>query len=191
MRPNESFVAQPVRSLQTMLRVIAQDDPRLPTVTPDGIYGPTTTNAVASFQRLYGIPSTGVTDQATWDQIVVVYEPALVRVGKAEPIEILLEPGQIIVLGERNPYIYLTQAMLSQLSNQYTLIPPVALTGILDTETATALSAFQTLAGLPATGELDRMTWKHLSNQFTLQVHNEIATPAKTNGNFPKSQNLP
>lgn len=191
MRPNESFVAQPVRSLQTMLRVIAQDDPRLPTVIPDGIYGPSTTNAVASFQRLYGIPSTGVTDQATWDQIVVVYEPALVRIGKAEPIEILLEPGQIIVLGERNPYIYLTQAMLSQLSNQYNMIPPAPLTGILDAETSASLSAFQALSGLPVTGELDRMTWKYLSNHFTLQVHNELGTATKTHNNFPKIQNTP
>lgn len=191
MRPNESFVAQPVRSLQTMLRVIAQDDPRLPTVVPDGIYGPSTTNAVASFQRLYGIPSTGVTDQVTWDQIVVVYEPALVRIGKAEPIEILLEPGQIIVLGERNPYIYLTQAMLTQLSNQYSMIPPVPLTGMLDEETSASLSAFQTLTGLPVTGELDRMTWKYLSNQFTLQVHNELGSPTKTHNNFLKNQNTP
>ena len=176
MRPNESFVAQPVRSLQTMLRVISQDDPRLPTVIPDGIYGPSTTNAVATFQRMYGIPSTGITDQATWDQVVLIYEPALVRVGKAEPIEILLEPGQIIVLGERNPYIYLTQAMLSQLSTRYHLIPPVELSGVLDEDTSESLSAFQSLAGLPVTGELDRMTWKLLSNQFTLQVHNELST---------------
>ena len=184
MRPNESFTAQPVRSLQTMLRTIAQDDPRLPTVVPDGIYGPTTTNAVAAFQRLYGIPATGVADQTTWDQIVLVYEPALVRIGKAEPIEILLEPGQIIVLGERNPHIYLTQAILSQLSNQYHLIPAVELTGILDGDTSDSLSAFQSLAGLPVTGELDRMTWKHLSNHFTLQAHNELSSKAPGHNKF-------
>ena len=34
MRPNESFVSQPVRSLQTMLRVLAEDDRTLPTVIP-------------------------------------------------------------------------------------------------------------------------------------------------------------
>ena len=36
MRPAESFVSQPVRSLQTMLRVLAEDDPRLPTVVLTG-----------------------------------------------------------------------------------------------------------------------------------------------------------
>lgn len=174
MKPKDSFIAQPVRSLQTMLRVIAQDDSRLPTVIPDGIYGPTTTNAVAAFQRLYGLQPTGITNQETWDQIVLVYEPALVRIGKAEPIEILLEPGQVILIGESNPYIYLTQAMLSQLSTKYHKIPALSLTGILNEDTSEALSEFQRLSGLPVTGQLDRTTWRFLSHHFTLQVHTQL-----------------
>ena len=39
MRPDSSFVEQPVRSLQTMLRVIAMDDSRYQNIIPDGIYG--------------------------------------------------------------------------------------------------------------------------------------------------------
>ena len=66
MKPGESFVEQPIRSLQTMLRVIAEDDPRLPDLVPDGIYGQTTMQAVTAFQRLYGLPITGIADQNTW-----------------------------------------------------------------------------------------------------------------------------
>ena len=84
MRPAESFIEQPVRSLQTMLRVLAEDDNRLPTVVPDGIYGPSTMNAVSAFQRQNGIAVTGIVDQETWEQIVLRHEPALIRVGKAE-----------------------------------------------------------------------------------------------------------
>ena len=51
MRPNESFIAQPVRSLQTMLRVIAEQDGDLPSAVPDGIYGNDTVAAVTAFQR--------------------------------------------------------------------------------------------------------------------------------------------
>ena len=51
MRPKESFVGQPIRSLQTMLRVLAEDDRTLPTVVPDGIYGPETITAISAFQR--------------------------------------------------------------------------------------------------------------------------------------------
>lgn len=171
MRPNESFIEQPVRSLQTMLRVLANDDPRQPTVVPDGIYGPTTTQAVTYFQRKNGLPMTGITDQQTWDTIVNQYEPALIRINKAEPIEILLDPGQIIKKGESSPYIYLLQSMLTQLSKDHTLIPEPVHSGILDSSTSTSLSAFQRLASLPVTGELDKITWKHLVHQFTLNAH--------------------
>ena len=47
MRPGESFLNQSVRSLQTMLQVVSMADPRLPTVIPDGIFGPTTRRAVS------------------------------------------------------------------------------------------------------------------------------------------------
>ena len=46
MRPLSSFVGQPIRSLQTMLRVIAEDDPTHLRIVPDGIYGPETTAGV-------------------------------------------------------------------------------------------------------------------------------------------------
>lgn len=170
MRPGESFVQQPIRSLQTMLRVLAEDDSRLPTVVPDGIYGPGTMVAVTAFQRREGLPVTGITDQLTWDRIVAAYEPALIRVGKAEPIEILLEPGQVIGLGQRSPYVYLLQGMLAQLSADHGGITLPAHTGRLDPLTSASLRGFQTLAGLPVTGTLDRITWRHLVRQFTLNA---------------------
>lgn len=171
MRPGESFIEQPVRSLQTMLRVLANDDPRQPTVVPDGIYGPTTSQAVTYFQRKNGLPVTGITDQQTWDTIVEQYEPALIRINKAEPIEILLNPGQVIIRDESSPYIYLLQSMLAQLSKDHTLIPDPGHSGILDRSTSNSLSAFQQLASLPVTGELDKITWKHLVHHFTLNAH--------------------
>ena len=170
MRPRESFIQQPIRSLQTMLRVIAEDDRSLPTLIPDGIYGPSTMIAVTAFQRKYGIPVTGIADEETWDRVIAVYEPALVRVGKAEPIEILLEPNQVILIGERNPYVYLLQAMLAQLSYDHSNLQFPGFTGVLDVDTAESLRAFQSLAGLPITGTLDRVTWKHLVRQFSLNA---------------------
>ncbi len=173
MRPGESFVEQPIRSLQTMLRVIAEDDPRLPTVVPDGIYGPSTMQSVTAFQRLYGLPVTGITDQATWERIVEAYEPALIRVDKAEPIEIIMEPGQVYRIGDSNAYIYLLQSILIQLSNDNPNIAPPEHNGVLDNPTSNALAAFQILAGLPPTGELDKITWKYLVKQFTLSANRQ------------------
>lgn len=176
MRPPESFIEQPVRSLQTMLRVLAEDDRRLPTVVPDGIYGPNTMNAVTAFQRQQGIPITGIVDQPTWDLIVSSYEPALIRVGKAQPIEIIMDPGQVFRRGESSPYVYLLQSMLTQLSHDHPTIEPPGHSGIMDESTIRSLAAFQRLAGLPVTGEFDKITWKHLVHQFALNAHHNSVT---------------
>lgn len=184
MRPPESFIEQPIRSLQTMLRVLAEDDNRLPTVVPDGIYGPTTMNAVTAFQRQKGIPVTGIVDQPTWDLIVEYYEPALIRVGKAQPIEIIIDPGQVFRRGDRSPYVYLLQSMLTQLSNDHPIINPPGHSGIMDDETARSLSAFQQLSGLPVTGDFDKITWKNLVHQFTLNANHNAATHRYTAENI-------
>lgn len=178
MRPPESFIEQPVRSLQTMLRVLAEDDNRLPTVVPDGIYGPTTMNAVTAFQRQQGIPITGIVDQPTWDLIVSSYEPALIRVGKAQPIEIIMDPGQVFRYGESSPYVYLLQSMLTQLSHDHPTIHPPGHSGIMDNDTTRSLAAFQKLADLPVTGEFDKITWKHLVHQFALNAHHNAVMHA-------------
>ena len=175
MRQGESFVGQPVRSLQTMLRVLARDDPRLPAVVPDGIYGPATMNAVSAFQRQNGLPVTGVTDQITWERIVAAYEPSQIRVEKAQYIEIILDPGQVFRAGDANPYIYLLQSMLTQLSQDHPQIIAPGHSGVMDADTVDSLAGFQGLAGLPVTGEADKITWKHLSRHFTLNAHHKAA----------------
>lgn len=179
MKPAESFIGQPIRALQTMLRVIAEDDPSLPTVVPDGIFGPSTMTALSAFQRKYGLPVTGVADNDTWDQIYFVYEPALIRVDKAEPIEIIMDPGQVFRRGDSSPYIYLLQSILTQLSNDHSTISPTGHSGVLDAETSKSLAEFQRLSNLPSTGELDKITWKHLAKQFTLNAHHNAATKGR------------
>lgn len=173
MRPAESFVGQPIRSLQTMLRVIAEDDTSLPTVVPDGIYGQESITAVSAFQRRNGLPVTGVTDQSTWEAIVRAYDDAFVRIHKAQPIEIIMDPGQVYRLGDSSPYLYLLQSMLLYLSLLHPNISTPPHNGTLDSPTSEALAGFQVLAGLPPTGELDKLTWKYLVNQFTLNANTE------------------
>lgn len=168
MRPEESFVGQSVRALQSMLRVIGEADGNIPSIVPDGIYGQSTIQAVSAFQRQNNLPPTGITDQATWEKIAQIYDTALVRVGETQPIEIIFEPDQVFRRGDRSPYMYLLQAMLLSLSQNIGTMQPPEVSGTLDSTTAQALAGFQLLAGLPPTGELDRITWQYLAHQFTL-----------------------
>lgn len=171
MRPDESFIQQPVRSLQTILRVLAEHDDRYRTVVPDGIYGPTTVAAVSNFQQVHGLPVTGVTDQGTWEAIVAEYEPALVYVAEAQPLEIILNPNQVLGRGEASPYLYVAQALLLVLSEVYGSIGRPSQSGVLDEATADSLSSFQMLSNLPMTGELDKRTWQQLALHFPLAAN--------------------
>ena len=171
MRPPESFISQPIRSLQTMLRTIAEDDPAHKTLIPDGIYGPETVTAVSLFQRLHGLSPTGITDMATWDAIVALYEPALIRRDSAYPLEIILNPGQVIRRGERHPHLYLVQGMLMTLAEVYKSISRPSQSGILDDPTSDSLASFQMLSDLPMTGHLDKITWKHLALHYPLAAN--------------------
>lgn len=171
MRPTESFIGQPVRSLQTMLRILAEDDSQLGRVIPDGIYGSQTRNAVTAFQHKYGLPATGVTDQKTWDKIVLAQTHALIRLGPAQPLCLILNANQVIRRGQKHPYLYLVQSMLFTLSEIYGSIMAPTISGILDDPTANALESFQHLSALPQTGELDKITWKHLALQYPLAVN--------------------
>ena len=182
MRPNESFVGQPIRSLQTMLRVISESDDQQPSVIPDGFYTGDTVKAVSAFQRRAGLPATGVADQDTWDAIVPVYKDALVEVGEAEPVRIILNPGQVIRKGEEHPNIYLVQAILQVLSDAYDSISSPGFNGILDIPTASSLSSFQELSQLPVTGELDKKTWKQLARHYPMAANH--ITPASQENSY-------
>ena len=82
-----------------------------------------------------------------------------------------MDPGQVFRLGDEGPYIYLMQTLLIWLSKDHSKINTPDHTGIFDAQTEAALSAFQALAGLEQTGQLDKVTWKHLSRHFTLHAH--------------------
>ena len=171
MRPDETFVGQPVRSLQQMLRTIAEYDDSHLTLIPGGIYGRKTLSAVSHFQRLHGLAVTGVTDQDTWEAIVREYERAIIDVDHAQPVEVILNTNEVLRRGDRSPYLTIAQAMLLELAQEYASITHPGGSGILDEATAQALASFQALSGLPQTGALDKRTWKHLALHFPLAAN--------------------
>ena len=168
MKPAESFVDQPIRSLQTMLRTIAAIEPGQKNVMPDGIYGSQTAEAVRSFQRRMGLEATGIADQRTHELIVQEYELARLETEPALAVPVKLDPGQVIRRGERHPLVYLVQSMLTVLSQAVAGIAAPGHSGRLDPATQASLAAFQTYAALPPTGELDKRTWKNLAIHYAL-----------------------
>ncbi len=64
---------QKVQQMQEQLNRIADNYPAIPKIAADGIYGQRTAEAVRTFQKIFDLPQTGVTDYATWYKISQIY----------------------------------------------------------------------------------------------------------------------
>ncbi len=62
-----------VQQMQEQLDAVATVYSAIPRVSPDGIFGPATEQAVASFQSIFGLPPTGVVDFRTWYKLSHIY----------------------------------------------------------------------------------------------------------------------
>jgi len=62
-----------VLAAQNQLNRIAQSYPLIPKVDADGIYGQGTANSIKIFQKVFGLPQTGVIDFATWYKLSEIY----------------------------------------------------------------------------------------------------------------------
>ena len=75
----------PIRSLQSMLRLLQRHAGKPTTVVPDGIFGPETARALREFQQQNGLPVTGAADLTTWNAVVDAAREAHIHHGPAEP----------------------------------------------------------------------------------------------------------
>ena len=64
---------QKVAQLQEQLNAIAGVYTAIPHVESDGLYGPATSEAVRTFQSIFGLPQSGAADFATWYKVSHIY----------------------------------------------------------------------------------------------------------------------
>ena len=62
-----------VLQMQEQLNTIGQVYSASPQIAEDGIFGERTKEAVKEFQRVFGLPATGVVDYKTWYKIQEIY----------------------------------------------------------------------------------------------------------------------
>ena len=62
-----------VRTIQEQINRIAKNYPAIPTVTVDGVYGPSTKRAIEVFQSVFGLPVSGIVDFPTWYRLSDIY----------------------------------------------------------------------------------------------------------------------
>ncbi len=156
-----------VRVLQYYLNVIGAYYANVQPVNDiTGYFGEQTEASLKSFQRLFGLPITGVADRQTWYAVYDAY------VGIAETLppsetEVAIYPGTILKEGTENEYVLILQTYLSYISDFFDEIPDVDTTGYFGPQTKAAVLAFQRFSGLEEAGTVNAITWDTLAGIYS------------------------
>ncbi len=165
----------PVTTIQYYLNVIAYFNPNLNLFPISSIFDNATQNAVLVFQTEYGLPSTGVVNRETWNKITSVYSDILRSLPAGYEGEAAkLYPGYFITPGAVGDNVTDLQTYLLRISQALGNIPPVTVNGIYDETTRDAVSVFQELYGIPATGATGPVTWQKIAQIYDSIVFGEI-----------------
>lgn len=166
MNNNERLSYRPaVHQVQTYLYTIATVDPEIPRVNPDGIYGPTTADAVTAFQNKYRLSPNGKVNFETWQMLLARYREALRALSdptRLSPFRLALK-NKVLVPGDRSDLVMLLRIMLGQIGLTYLPLEGLGYSDLYDDDLSYAITHFQMTQGLPDTGIVDRNTWDRLA----------------------------
>ena len=165
-----------ILELQTMLRLLAQTDSSIPSVNPDGIYGPETERAVLAFQSNMGLPPTGVIDFGTWTAVTNAYRTAQTLTKRGSALFPFPENGYTVGRNEKSDLVFIIQIMLSGIDVVYDIFSDVRISGVYDEKTETAIRTFQQINRLPQTGIVDVYTWNRLASDHNRFAFNPVYT---------------
>ena len=159
-----------VRNLQRYLRRIYDSD-RSNTVFAvpvDGIYESATRDAISEFQRLKGLPVTGITDRQTWELLFSDYQLLADSNDKRVYPDFFprVPVNYETDFGEKSSFISVLQFVLDELRASYGTLPSFEMNGIFDGDTSLAVKEFQRLHALPITGRVNRRTWNAMADAF-------------------------
>jgi len=171
-----------VQNIQYLIAYLAEFYSTIPSVTIDGIYGPSTADAVRAVQRTFELPVTGEVDFDTWDVMYRTYL-GFIETIPYEYVEgnILPYPGIPLRIGAEDDSVRVLQEYLNFISSYYPEIPSVNPTGYFGTQTRSAVLAIQALLEIPATGTVGSVTWDAITD-----LYNDLYNGGRLNeGQYP------
>ncbi len=166
------MLAQPVRSLQYMLRQLANDYAFLPVLAVDGIFGENTLEAVMLYQRELHPPVTGVVDRALWNDIRDRWQQQARR-SNQRGLRAFPQEGVEVCPGMERNYMALPQTMFQALSRCFNGIVPDQPDGLHGPASEENVRWLQKAGGLEPTGVLDWQTWELLCRLYEVFVVTE------------------
>ena len=184
--PSPSYPGTPLRRgdtnadvalVQFILNRISQNYPAIPKLTVDGVFGSATEGSVRAFQSIFDLTADGIVGPATWYKMILLYV-AVQRLSELQSLgqtytRYNWELPEPLGLGSTGSRVTFLQYVLLVLAQFISSIPDVTITGTYTENTEEAVRAFQSYAGLPATGSIDEATWNALYAQYA-SIRSEV-----------------
>ena len=166
LREGDSNVG--VSALQYYLSYLSDFYNTIPRVAVDGVFGPSTRQAVTAAQSTFGLTPDGIVGQDTWRSIYNAYIgivstiPLRYTEGNTVPF-----PGVFLRIGVEADEVRLLQEYLNYISGYISEIPSVNPTGYFGTRTQEAVVAFQNYYGLQPSGIVGPVTWGGITDLYS------------------------
>lgn len=156
-----------VRIVQYYLAVIGAYYEAVSPVSVTGYFGEETEKSVKSFQRVFGLPQTGVVDRLTWNDMYRAYQGIVESIPFSDSAEVVLYPGTVFKEGMTSDYVRVLQNYLTFINETYPNIPAVSSTGYFGPLTKQSVIEFQKQFGLTPSGLVGGPTWDAIAGLYS------------------------
>ncbi len=162
-------VGADVQAAQFYLHTVGAFNSSIPVIVADGRFGDQTANAVRAFQSFYGLTPDGVIGEATWDQLVSVYQTVRDEIpsGDDPATPVKPYPGTVLRPGSTGENVRYVQSLLNAINEVFVQIPSLTVDGVYGSATQRAVRLFQNLFGLVQDGVVGKNTWDALGRIVT------------------------
>lgn len=158
---------QEVSIIQYYLAVIGAYYEAVAPVEITGYFGEETEKSVKSFQRVFGLPQTGVVDRTTWNDLFRAYQGIVESVPFDDAAGVAIYPGKVLKEGMSGDAVRIIQEYLTFISQTYPDIPAVNNTGYFGPLTKQSVMAFQRQFGLNPNGVVGVLTWDKIAGVYS------------------------
>ena len=155
-----------VSMLQYYLAVIGAYYEAVMPVEVTGYFGEQTERSVKSFQRVFGLPQTGVVDRATRNDIFRAYQ-GIVESVPPQYTYVALYPNTVLREGASGESVKIIQQYLTYINRSYPNIPAVSDTGYFGPLTRQSVTAFQRQFGIDPSGIVGAVTWDSIAGVYS------------------------